>query len=285
MNRAIPPVLTDHGVVKVADHPRLRSTLSRLVDSGVLARPLPGTYAAPLRTEAEWLRTVCAWAEPQGVLHGETAASLWLPGFCGRETHLAHRSLRSRRRIRVCRKQIPPEFVRVSEGIRFASPAYAAVELAASDDGRAICEALRRGLATSVELAAACASMAGSRGHSARRRVVQDCLVNPWSYAELRLQRILRAADISGWRGNATITLDGEVLHPDILFRRNRVIVEFDGREVHNDPANFLKDRERQNVFVEHGYLVLRFGWEHLDDPEYVVRAVRRALRATRVAE
>ncbi len=283
MNPAILSILTDHGVVKVADHPRLRSTLSRLVDARVLASPLPGTYAAPPRTDTEWLRTVCAWAEPQGILHGETAASLWLPGFHGRETRLAHPSLRSRRRIRVCRKQIPREFVRVSDGVRFASPAYAAVELAATDDGRAICEALRRGLATSAEVEAALAAMAGSRGHSARRRVVQDCLANPWSYAELRLQRILRAADISDWRGNATITLDGQLFHPDILFRRARVIVEFDGREVHNDPAKFLKDRERQNVFVEHGYLVLRFGWEHLDDPEYVVRAVRRTLRAARI--
>lgn len=284
MNPDFSSVLADHGVLKVADHPRLRSTLSRLVDSGVLASPLPGTYAAPLRTEAEWLRTVCAWAAPQGVLHGDTAASLWLTGFHGRQTRLAHPSLRSRRRIRVCRKQIPREFVRVSDGIRFASPAYAAVELAATDDGRAICEALRRGLATSVELEAALAAMAGSRGHAARRRVVQDCLADPWSYAELRLQRILRAADISDWRGNVTIRLDGQLLHPDILFRRARVIVEFDGREMHNDPATFLKDRERLNLFAEHGYLVLRFGWEHLDDPEYVVRAVRRALRAVRAA-
>jgi very-short-patch-repair endonuclease len=218
------------------------------------------------------------------VLHGETAASLWLSGLQGRRTQLAHPAVRTRRRIQVCRKQIPREFVRLSEGIRFASPAYAAVELGASDDGRAICEALRRGLATTDELEGALASMAGSRGQVTRRCVVHACLSNPWSYAELRLQRILRDAGIRGWSGNTSITLDGQLLHPDILFRSARVVLEFDGRAVHDDPARFLKDRERQNVFVGHGYLVLRFGWEHLDDPEYVVRMVRRALRAARVA-
>ncbi len=266
--------------MKVADHARFRSTLSRLATSGVLANPLPGTYVPAIDAEDEWLRTVCAWAGPLAVLHGETAASLWLPSLQGRPTLLAHPSLRSRRGVRVYRTRIPREFVRVSRGIRFASPAYAAVELAATDDGRAICEALRRRLATSAELEAALAAMVGSRGQVTRRRVVSECLANPWSYAELRLQRILRAAGISGWRGNVTLTLVGQVLHPDILFPSARLILEFDGRETHDNVTQFLKDRERLNVLVAHGYVVLRFGWEHLDDPEYVVRVVRQALHS-----
>ncbi len=105
-------------------------------------------------------------------------------------------------------------------------------------------------------------------------------MANPWSYAELRLQRILRAAGIAGWKANTTITLNGEVFHPDIIFKEVRVIVEFDGREVHDNTSQFLKDRERLNCFAEHGYLVARFGWEHLDDSSYVVAVVRRALAA-----
>ena len=33
------------------------------------------------------------------------------------------------------------------------------------------------------------------------------------------------------------------------------------------------------NMLVAHGYVVLRFGWEHLDQPEYIVSMVRHALR------
>lgn len=102
----------------------------------------------------------------------------------------------------------------------------------------------------------------------------------PWSYAELRLHRILRAAGIVGWVANEPLVLQGRDLRPDVLFRGAKVVIEFDGREVHNSPAQFLRDRERQNVFMSHGYRVVRFGWEHLDDPEYVVKTVRRALRA-----
>ncbi len=151
-------------------------------------------------------------------------------------------------------------------------------KLAATDDGRAICEALRRRLATPSELVGALAALAGSPGQPTRRCVVEACLDNPWSYAELRLQRILRAAGIIGWRGNITITLNGKAFHPDIIFREPRVIVEFDGREVHDNLAQFLADRERLNCFAENGYLVVRFGWEHLDDPTYVVAVVQRAL-------
>jgi very-short-patch-repair endonuclease len=184
-------------------------------------------------------------------------------------------------RVVVCRKRVPAEFVREANGLRFVSPAYAAVELAATDDGRAICEALRRRIATTDELKAALAAQSGSRGHVARRKVVAACLKNPWSYAELRLQRILTAAGIKGWKGNPPLTLSGRCLHPDVLFLQARVVVEFDGRETHNSTAQFLKDRERLNILVAHGYLVLRFGWEHLDDPDYIVRTVLHALSSS----
>jgi very-short-patch-repair endonuclease len=75
---------------------------------------------------------------------------------------------------------------------------------------------------------------------------------------------------------NANLWLGEELFHPDVLFSGQRVVVEFDGRAVH--AGQFLQDRERQNLLVSHGYLVIRFGWEHLDDPAYVVAVVRRTL-------
>jgi very-short-patch-repair endonuclease len=164
--------------------------------------------------------------------------------------------------------------------VRFATPAYAAVELAALDDGRAICEALRLRLATLGELESALRSMAGSDRQEVRRVVVEACLRRPWSYAELRLQRILTAHGITDWLGNEVLTMDGRAFFADVLFPAAKVIVEFDGRSTHDNPAQYLADRERLNTLAAHGYIVLRFGWEHLDQPEYIVRVVRMALLA-----
>jgi very-short-patch-repair endonuclease len=270
-------ILADHGVITSTEHPRLRSAMARLKRAGVLDNPLPGTFVlAADASERAWLRAVCAWSAPLGVLHTTTAASLWLPSLAGQTAVLSHPTLKSRRHINVTRRGVPGNFVRMADGLRFATPAYAAVELAATDDGRAVCEALRRRLANPAELREA---MNGSVGQAVRRCVVEACLTNPWSYAELRLHRILREAGITGWVANRRLRLSGVVVHPDVLFPGARVVIEFDGRAVHDDPAQFLKDRERQNVLVAHGYVVLRFGWEHLDQPEYIVSMVRHALR------
>ena len=34
----------------------------------------------------------------------------------------------------------------------------------------------------------------------------------------------------------------------------------------------------RTYTYITNGYLVLRFGWHHLSDPDYVIAMVRRAL-------
>lgn len=288
MNDTIDAILAERGVITATGHPRLRSSTIRLARRGLLANPLPGTYVrADDSSELAWLRAVCAWSAPLGVLHGATAASLWLPDSSTaptrrRVTDLAHPTLKSRARVMVSRRVVPREFVRARDGLRFATPAYAAVELAAVDDGRAICEALRQRLATLSDLESALQSLTGSDGQGARRRVVEACLNRPWSYAELLLQRILTAHGILGWVGNVPLTLDGQSFFADVLFPDLRVIVEFDGRATHDNPAQYLADRERLNVLAAHGYVVLRFGWQHLDQPAYIVATVRRALRGAR---
>lgn len=177
------------------------------------------------------------------------------------------------------RRIVPPEHVTHAAGIRLVSAAYAAAELASHDDGRAACEVLRLGLASHTDLVAATATLAGTRGQTERVRVIAACKDNPWSYAELRLHRILRSAGIRGWVANRPIRLNGRLLEPDVRFRGQLAIIEVDGRATHQQPSQFLLDRERQNEFAMAGYLVIRFTWEQLDDPEYVLRVVRQVLR------
>ena len=278
VNRTVAALLADHGVISLSKHPSLSRTLRRLVRDGTLALPLPGTFILTASGYGGWLRAVTAWAGRDGALHGATAANLWLGDSRPSVTQLAHPSLRSRSSVSVWRYAIEPQFVVARDGIRTVNAAYASVELAASDDGRALTEAMRRRLATVDEIREILDSLAGTSGQAVRRCVVESCLSNPWSYAELRLHRILRRAGITGWVGNVPLRVGGQVLQPDVLFPVAKIVIEFDGRAFHSSRTEFIEDREKQNTYITNGYLVLRFAWHHLDDPDYVIAMVRRAL-------
>lgn len=284
MNKKVAYLLAHDGIVRVADHPDLRSTLSRMRLAGQLESPLPGVFTLPGGDYLTWLRAVTAWVGPEGALHAQSAASLWLPGAVTPIAHVAHRRLLSRPRVHVCRRQVPREFVEVTAGVRHVSAAYAAAELAGTDDGRAVCEALRQGRADRESLGQALVALKGTRDQRARVAVIAEAVANPWSYAELRLQRILRQEGINDWVANHPLRLGSELVIPDIRFRRRRLVLEFDGRQVHDNRARFLADRERLNLLEAFGYHVLRFGWEHLDHSDYVVGAVRAALRRASAA-
>jgi very-short-patch-repair endonuclease len=277
---AIEAILADQGVITARAHPALNSTMRRLYRDGRLASPLPGVFIDGEDTSwLTWLRAVNHWSAPSGIIHDSSAAGLWLPSPADPVARLIHPTLRSRRGVVVVRRSVPPEFVREAQGLRTVSPAYAAAELAALDDGRSACEMLRLRLASFEDLALATRALAGSRGHAERARAIAACEDNPWSYAELRMHRILRDAGFRDWVANRPLDIGGSIFHPDARFRAARVIIEVDGRETHERPGQFRRDREAQNAYTAAGYLVIRFTWEHLDDVDYVVRVVRDVLQ------
>lgn len=51
----------------------------------------------------------------------------------------------------------------------------------------------------------------------------------------------------------------GRRYRADIYLPGSRLVIEFDGFQYHRSKQAFQKDRERQNLFVQHGYRVLRF--------------------------
>jgi hypothetical protein len=65
----------------------------------------------------------------------------------------------------------------------------------------------------------------------------------------------------------------------DALFERERLIVEFDGRQVHATARNFQADRRRDSVLAARDFQTLRYTWRRLqDEPEAVAAEVRRTL-------
>jgi very-short-patch-repair endonuclease len=117
-------------------------------------------------------------------------------------------------------------------------------------------------------------------GNPERRRLLLDSKDEPWSAAERKFHRLLRAAGITAWKANQPIVLGSSLFFIDVAFREVRLAIEIDGRLYHSDSEVFETDRRRQNLLVLDGWCVLRFTSSMIDDrPAEVVALVREALR------
>jgi very-short-patch-repair endonuclease len=132
------------------------------------------------------------------------------------------------------------------------------------DLGRAlVIDALQRRLIDVDGLRAGLAAVGRRHGVGRARSILEAVGGVPHSEMEARVHRLLRDAGIGGWTANAAVhDADGLVGYVDLLFTRQRVVVELDGRAYHTDPERFQRDRERQNRLVALGYVVLRFTWD-----------------------
>lgn len=274
-------ILDQDGLVLLREHPELGSGLYRRWHEGRLTRLHPGVFAAsgpvpePLRLVA-----LCRWSR-RGVIHAQSAASLWLDGSVGSGTvHLANPvRLVTPPGVVLTLRQVPGEHVRRLRGLSIAGPAYCAAEVAATDEGRAAMRMFIEGLTDVDELAGASATLAGTLGNATRGLVVRSLAENPWSPAERRLHDLLRSAGITDWVANTALVIDGRRLLPDVLFRRARLAVEVDGYAFHGGRAAFQNDRERLNLLAQVGLTVLRFTWEDLTArPELVIRQIKRTV-------
>jgi very-short-patch-repair endonuclease len=97
-----------------------------------------------------------------------------------------------------------------------------------------------------------------------------------WSRAEARLLRLIRGAGLPApdttnvWLGS---------YKPDMLWREQRVIVEYDSYEFHSGPGSFRADRARNNDLTAAGYQVLQVTYDVLaGHPERVLVWIATAL-------
>jgi hypothetical protein len=82
---------------------------------------------------------------------------------------------------------------------------------------------------------------------------------------------------------NAPIHIDGERFLIDFLWKKERVIVETDGRETHETPMAFQDDRRRDQFLAATGYRVLRVTWNQIHgDTAGVLERISRALEPQR---
>ena len=96
---------------------------------------------------------------------------------------------------------------------------------------------------------------------------------------ESHLRVLLRRARLPRPEVNGIITdgRGGFLARGDLVFRRQRVVAEYDG-EVHAPMAQRAKDAARRAVLREHGWIVVEIVGEDMRYPHRVVARVRSAL-------
>jgi very-short-patch-repair endonuclease len=76
---------------------------------------------------------------------------------------------------------------------------------------------------------------------------------------------------------NEPLFLGGRRVVPDLLWPRERLVIEADGPH-HDDPFERAADRERQRILEAHGYRVLRVTWQQaIAHPQATLRRIGEA--------
>ncbi len=111
------------------------------------------------------------------------------------------------------------------------------------------------------------------RGHSPATRLR--------SPLEARLVPMLAARGLPAPQWNEELTVAGQKLEVDCIWRRSRLIVEADSRKYHDNPAARDRDAHRDRTLASAGYRVLRIRWGDLEDrPEATMAEISRRLRS-----
>ena len=281
-------IVRREGVIARRDHPGLATSMAWLVRRGELAPVLPGIFCsrdAAVTFEARVHALACS--DPDAVLTGATAARLtFWPTLTSAEVECAVRWERATRAgFAFSRRSVPPDLVVQRGPLRLTSPELTAIDLVASRGGDGIDRALRTRMTTLARMWSAFELTPGRPGNRDRRWMLLDSRDEPWSAAERRCHRLLRAARITGWTANLPVVLRGQRYFLDVAFPALRLVVEIDGRLHEEDPEVFENDRWRQNALVLENWHVLRFTWRMLEDhPELVIAAIREKITSLRSA-
>lgn len=259
--------------------PVLQRKLLRLAERGHAVRLFPGVYChRDLVDDVETrIRGAALWAG-NGVLTGAAAArvTFWpeIPVTTVTLSGLANRNVPPG--IRLCRTRLPSSMIIEHRGLRVTVPALTALDLG----GAGIDEALRRRAATLDQMHEALAATPKRAGNRARRQVLDDSRDAPWSEAERRLHRLLRSANITGWRTNVEVWCGSRKYFVDAAFYRLKIGIEVDGYEVHSRRSQFEHDRQKWSDLTAAGWTLVHLTWNQINEqPDWVVKTIHSVLR------
>lgn len=258
--------------------------VQRRVESGRWLRCSRGVYFAADRpfTDAARIRAAVWGYGPHAVASGLTA------GWWHKLTHFAPERLevtvprdshgRRHDGSRVRRRDLDPADVTERNGMRVTALPLTVVEAAVQFGGgsRLMDSALQR----HVDLLSLWRTHLRNKGRTGApraRRLLQAADHGARSEAERLLHKLLRDADITGWKANYRVGS----YRVDVGFPGPKVAIEVDGFAFHSGAEEFQIDRTRQNDIVLQRWTVLRFTWLDLAEfPQRVIAVIRSALSA-----
>jgi len=262
------------------------------VASGRLHRVHVGVYAvghAKLTAKGCWIAAVLACGDGAALSH-RSAAALWgLRPDNRASSDVTSRGRAGRRRSGVVAhlgRGLMPVDVTVVDGIPCTSLARTLLDLAEVVDRRGLERAIDRAevlrLLDMRPVDDVIARANGRRGVALLRSVLGEH--DPGStITESELEELLlaicRTAGLPTPEVNVWVPVPGEQFKVDSLWRRERLIVETDGRDVHTTRRAFERDRERDQRLMLAGWRVVRFTWRQLTrEPERVAATLRALL-------
>lgn len=282
-----------HGIVtfqQLRDAGLGASAIDLRVRNGRLHRLYRGVFAvghARISREGRWLAAVLALGEG-AVLSHVSAAALW--GIRQSNSAYVHVTVptpggRERRRGLVVHRSttLGPADVAEREGIAVTSVSRTLLDLAAGLTPTRLERAVEQSLALRLfDLRAVEAVLATNRrrpGAGALQRIVADIHDEPsLTRRELEALMLDLCAAHGIERPGVNMPIDG--MEVDFLWRAQRLIVETDGREFHETPVAFARDRERDERLTVLGYRVVRFTYRPVVHHPAAVAATLRTLLA-----
>jgi hypothetical protein len=101
------------------------------------------------------------------------------------------------------------------------------------------------------------------------------------SRMEAKLLPLLSRRNIPIPECNEVLVVEGESFEIDFLWRPQRLAVEADGNQFHDNPLAQARDRHRDQVLKAAGYRVPRLSWDDLRDrPEVTIAEITRLLNS-----
>jgi hypothetical protein len=272
-----------HGVIDRAQLVGLGLTGSNIeyrLGAGRLQVLHRGVYGlGPIQSKlAHWMAAVLAGGR-EAVLSHRSAAELW--GLIDGRTspvHVTAPSKRERQGIRFHRSSLPDDERTVFEGIPVTTVPRTLLDCAPAMPARRLerlineADVLRLHDRLSIpNLLHRYPRRSGSRALlEALRRRGEGSTITKSQLEELLIE-LVDELGLQRPELNVSIELDGEWIEVDALWPAERVVVELDGRQFHDTPLAFERDRRRDRRLVAASWRPVRITWRQITEERAAV--------------
>lgn len=263
-------------------------TIDEWISASRLHPIFPRVYLVGHRLPGKWTLELAAVlaCTPDSFLSHRSAAELWgllepVQGYLP-QVMIVGRKSKGPTGIRVhCATELHADERSEVDDIPITSAARTLIDLAPQVDSVTFARAYEEGLIKSLfsrdEMVAMLQRHAGRRGIRKVRALVDRDAPPSVTYEEAHLQllELIRSSELPHPETEAPIGR----YRVDLLWARERLVVEMDGAAFHSTPERIERDKRRDAELAALGYLVIRVTWRQLrDEPENVLTRIAMTL-------